>query len=72
VRKVIVDTAHLRGNYPDRFSLEGCLQPEALVPADDTQWTPIMGNQRLCPDREHTFRPRGHLPTRSSAFRTCA
>jgi allantoicase len=55
VRKVIVDTAHLRGNFPDRFSLEGCLQPEALVPADDTQWTPIINPNPLCPDREHVF-----------------
>lgn len=55
VRKILLDTAHLRGNYPDRFSLEGCFEPEAQVPSDDTSWTPIIAQHRLCPDREHTF-----------------
>jgi 2-oxo-4-hydroxy-4-carboxy-5-ureidoimidazoline decarboxylase len=56
VRKVIVDTAHLRGNFPDRFSLEGCLQPGSPGPADDTHLDADHQSQhRLCPDREHTF-----------------
>jgi allantoicase len=55
VRKILLDTAHLRGNYPDHFSVEGCFEPHAQVPSDNAQWSPIMGKQRLCPDREHTF-----------------
>ena len=55
VRKVIIDTAHLRGNYPDRFSLEGCHSPDQLVPPADAQWNAILPQHRLCPDREHTF-----------------
>ncbi|MFT7286922.1 MAG: allantoicase [Halieaceae bacterium] len=55
VRKIVVDTAHLRGNYPDRFSIDGCYQPEVHVPDEDTQWQPIVSKHRLCPDREHTF-----------------
>jgi allantoicase len=55
VRKVILDTAHLRGNFPDRFSLEGCWAPEEQVPAEETTWLPIINQHRLCPDREHTF-----------------
>ncbi|GAB5414399.1 MAG: allantoicase [Congregibacter sp.] len=55
VRKVILDTAHLRGNYPDRFSLEGCYHPDEFRPPADAQWQPIINQQRLCPDREHTF-----------------
>jgi allantoicase len=55
VRKVIVDTAHLRGNFPDRFSLEGCLQPDAQVPDENAHWDTIIGQQRLCPDREHIY-----------------
>lgn len=55
VRKLVVDTAHLRGNYPDRFSLEGCLEPEAKVPSESAQWTTIIDEHRLCPDREHIF-----------------
>ncbi|MEO1079230.1 MAG: allantoicase [Pseudomonadota bacterium] len=55
VRKVIIDTAHLRGNYPDRFSLEGCYSPDEVAPPADAQWTDILPQHRLCPDREHTF-----------------
>jgi len=55
VRKVIVDTAHLRGNYPDRFSLEGCLQPGVQVPDESAEWLPVIDQHRLCPDREHVF-----------------
>lgn len=55
VRKVLLDTAHLRGNYPDRFSLEGCFHPHEHVPPDNALWHPVINEQRLCPDREHTF-----------------
>ncbi|MEE4110398.1 MAG: allantoicase [Halieaceae bacterium] len=55
VRKIILDTAHLRGNFPDRFSLEGCLSPGEPCPPQDAAWTPIMPQHRLCPDREHVF-----------------
>jgi allantoicase len=55
IRKIVLDTAHLRGNYPDRFSLEGCCEPAAQIPSDDATWTPVLDQQRLCPDREHTF-----------------
>lgn len=55
VRKVLLDTAHLRGNYPDRFSLDGCFEPDAPVPSDNAIWSPILQQNRLCPDREHTY-----------------
>jgi allantoicase len=55
VRKIIIDTAHLRGNYPDRFSLEGCLAPGEAAPPEGVEWTTIVPQNRLCPDREHTF-----------------
>jgi allantoicase len=55
VRKIILDTAHLRGNFPDRFSLEGCLEPDSQVPSEGALWTPIINQQSLCPDREHTY-----------------
>ncbi|MEO0437985.1 MAG: allantoicase [Pseudomonadota bacterium] len=55
LRKVLLDTAHLRGNYPDRFSLEACYEPDLFVPADDARWHPVINQHRLCPDREHIF-----------------
>lgn len=55
IRKVVLDTAHLRGNYPDRFSLEGCHAPHTLLPPADARWSTIVPQNRLCPDREHVF-----------------
>jgi allantoicase len=31
IEKVIIDTQHYKGNYPDAFSLDACLAPDALV-----------------------------------------
>lgn len=55
VRKVVVDTAHFRGNFPDRFSVDGCLEPDSQVPSESTEWTSIIEEHCLCSDREHIF-----------------
>lgn len=46
VEKVEVDTAHFKGNYPDRCSLDG-LRGGA--------WSPLMGERKLDADRQHRF-----------------
>ena len=54
VNKVVVDTHHFKGNFPDRFSLEGAL----LSPGDDIEsakWQTIIPEQKLFAHREHLF-----------------
>jgi len=58
IRKVIVDTLHFKGNYPDQCSLEGC----HLAPADEerltepeNKWTQILPKVKLEAHREHVF-----------------
>jgi allantoicase len=54
VEAVVVDTAHFRGNYPDRFELEGCVS-EGAPPTDDTVWFPLRGPTELRGDALQRF-----------------
>jgi len=55
IRKVIVDTAHFKGNYPDHFSLEAaCAESNDLNSADIT-WHTVIEKTPLYADREHLF-----------------
>ena len=58
VKKVEVDTAHFKGNYPDRCSiqaarLENTSDEDILV--DCENWPEIMPEQKLQMDHIHTF-----------------
>jgi len=58
VSTVEVDTAHYKGNYPDRCSLEGILADPAADAASLTAskvWKPLFGESKLEMDRIHTF-----------------
>jgi allantoicase len=57
IQKVILDTCHFKGNFPDTFALEG------MVSSDDDftdnkqadKWQPIIGRTKLYAHREHLF-----------------
>jgi allantoicase len=55
IRKVIVDTAHFKGNYPDRFSLEAVRLNAGEVIDDNTSWQTIIAPQPLEADQTHLF-----------------
>ncbi len=56
IHRVSVDTCHFKGNYPDRFSLEGTDLPNESDPqSDDTVWTTILPETKLGPDAEHFY-----------------
>jgi len=56
VESVEVDTAHFKGNYPDRVALDGALLPAGAVPAhDDACWLPILPESTLAMDKQHIF-----------------
>lgn len=55
---VEVDTAHFKGNYPDRFTLEGVYAPDVAVDAltcHDLPWYPILSETKLQADHVHAF-----------------
>ena len=59
VEKVEVDTAHFKGNYPDRCSLEALNLPEGTTPEswDDPglRWMSLLPEVKLQADAQHTF-----------------
>lgn len=58
VEKILIDTAHFKGNYPDRCLLEGCtlsMSEEAIISSDAVRWTTLLPQVKLQADSEHAF-----------------
>jgi allantoicase len=59
VERIIVDTAHYTGNFPESCSVEGCSidgRPSASeVLSDDVEWFPLVAQSKLAGDSEHEF-----------------
>lgn len=59
VRKVIIDTHHFKGNFPDSFTLEGCVSEsddfDNKSIASKVDWRPIIKQTPLFAHREHLF-----------------
>ncbi|HEX3789570.1 MAG TPA: allantoicase [Pseudonocardiaceae bacterium] len=54
-RVVEVDTAHYKGNSPDRVSVSGIDASTAELD-DESAWWPVLPETRLSPDTAHRFR----------------
>jgi len=55
IRKLIIDTAHFKGNFPDTFSLEATNGSDEDVLAGNAQWLSVVKQTKLYADREHLF-----------------
>lgn len=58
IRKIEVDTAHFRGNYPDRCSLQAAYVSGGTDSSLVTQamfWPMLLGEQKLEMDKQHVF-----------------
>ena len=56
IQKIIIDTGHFKGNYPDRCKLEGCnLAKENEDNLDAATWMPMLNESKLQADFEHIF-----------------
>ncbi len=67
IQKVLIDTCHFKGNYPDTFILEGCsieaavasthrVDPKAEGEAlKNAQWSNIIERTKLQADHEHHY-----------------
>lgn len=59
VEEVLVDTAHFKGNYPDRCSIQGALVSGGTERSLITQsmfWPTLLPEQKLDADAIHTFK----------------
>ena len=58
IEKIMVDTCHFKGNYPDSCMIEGCkldLTLESKLKFDDVEWKTILTQTKLQADHEHNF-----------------
>ncbi len=56
IEKMVVDTCHFKGNYPDRCSVEACMSDNDSVVLDgEANWQTILPEQKLSADHEHEF-----------------
>ena len=52
--RIILDTKHFRGNYPESVMLEGCNSEDPLN-TSSAEWFPLIPRTRMSPDSEHVF-----------------
>ena len=56
VRQVEIDTNHFKGNYPDRASIEVCLEPGATLESlRSANWTELLPQTKLEAHHRHIF-----------------
>jgi allantoicase len=57
IEKLIVDTCHFKGNFPDTFTLEGIVSTSDDFSHGQQQdkWRPVMAKTKLYANREHVF-----------------
>ena len=53
VEKMIVDTAHFKGNFPESCILEGCLYKGDDITSDSVTWTALSDRVLLGADQKH-------------------
>ena len=58
VESLLIDTAHYKGNFPDRCSIQGALVTAGTIDALATQsmfWESLLPEQKMAADAEHEF-----------------
>jgi len=56
IESLEVDTAHFKGNYPDRVRLDAAMFADGEMPNhDDPRWQPLLPESKLEMDRQHRF-----------------
>ena len=63
LQRIILDTKHFRGNYPESVQVQGCYETnsDALLMEDSSnadsavEWFPLISRCRMAPDSEHVF-----------------
>ena len=56
IARIILDTKHFRGNYPESVCVEGCFcERGSNVCEYDRDWFSLVKRTRMAPDAEHVF-----------------
>jgi len=55
VDRIVVDTCHFKGNYPDSCSIEFCISDNDADVINNGNWQTLLPQQKLSADNEHEF-----------------
>ena len=55
VDRIVVDTCHFKGNYPDSCSIESCVSDNDEAVINGGNWQTLLPQQKLSADNEHEF-----------------
>ena len=56
INRIVVDTKHFKGNYPDSCMIEGCSsQNDGAVLENQVEWFSLVPNHKLEPDTAHIY-----------------
>jgi allantoicase len=55
VEKIVVDTCHFKGNYPDSCSIEFCTSDNDEAVINNGNWQSLLPQQKLSADHEHEY-----------------
>lgn len=55
ISRLVVDTAHFRGNFPQKVQIFAAPAADKAPGADDASWTEILAPQKTGPDVEHEY-----------------
>ena len=66
IQRVLIDTCHFKGNYPDSFTLEATVTQRDDITAEDIEWQPLLPSIKLKAHTEHYFQQ--EILDSSSAF----
>ncbi|MEO8148361.1 MAG: allantoicase [Bacteroidia bacterium] len=58
IKKILIDTCHFKGNYPDSCLIEGCtisMEEERNLNSSEIKWATILPKSKLQADHEHYY-----------------
>jgi allantoicase len=58
IERVIVDTLHFKGNFPDTCSIDGCFEPDRThdsINENNTIWSELLPKSKLSANQETVF-----------------
>lgn len=54
INKIVIDTAHFRGNFPQYIELHGCSSSDQ-IPVEQTKWDSLVAKSKTGADKEHEY-----------------
>ncbi|CAM9023813.1 unnamed protein product [Wickerhamomyces anomalus] len=55
INEIVIDTAHFRGNFPQKIAIDGLSTNEVIPTHDDSKWVSIIKPTKTTADKEHSF-----------------